>query len=161
MLRRSDLRKWLVLALLLVLVLAVSAVGGWITAPKIPGWYAGLNKPWFSPPSWVFAPAWTILYLLMALAAWRVWLAPAGEARSGALVWFFAQLALNALWSPAFFGLEAPRLGLAVIATLVVAVAMTVWRFFDVDRLAGWMLVPYLGWIAFATVLNAAIVVLN
>jgi translocator protein len=158
---RKDWRKWLVLALLLAAVFAVSAIGASFTAPKIPGWYAGLTKPWFNPPSWVFGPAWTILYVLMAVAAWRVWLAPESGARRTALLLFAVQFALNAIWSPAFFGMESPRLGLAVILALLIALAATVWRFFAVDRAAGWMMVPYLAWVAFAALLNGAIVVLN
>src|SRR5690606_7206741 len=113
-------------------------------------------KPWFNPPSWVFGPAWTILYVLMAVAAWRVWLAPESVARRTALIFFAVQFALNAVWSPAFFGLESPRLGLAVILVLLVALAAAVWRFFAVDRAAGWMMVPYLAWVAFAALLNGA-----
>ena len=154
-------RKWLALGLLLGLVLAISAFGSFITLPKIPGWYGGLIKPSFNPPPWVFGPVWTILYLLMAIAAWRIWLRPASEARSAGLIWFYIQLALNAAWSPVFFGLQQPRLALVVIIGLLVSLAFAVFRFFSVDRLAGWMLVPYLAWVGFASVLNSAIVVLN
>jgi translocator protein len=157
----KDWRKWIALAVLLAAVFAVSAIGASFTAPKIPGWYAGLNKPWFNPPSWVFAPVWTVLYVLMAVAAWRVWLAPESAGRRAALVLFAVQFALNAIWSPVFFGLESPRFGLVVIAALLVALAATVWRFFSVDRIAGWMMLPYLAWVSFAALLNGAIAVLN
>jgi benzodiazapine receptor len=155
------LRKLLVLAGFLVLVFVVAAIGGAVTFPKIPTWYAALAKPSFNPPSWVFGPVWTTLYVLMAVAAWRVSLAPAGAARRQALVWFFIQLALNCAWSPVFFGLERPVLALGVIVALLIALALTIVHFLRVDRLAGWMLVPYIVWVAFATVLNGAIVALN
>jgi translocator protein len=142
-------RKWVVLLALFALVSGVSLLGSAFTAPQIGGWYAALEKPSFNPPPWVFAPA------------WRVWLAPASTARSVALVWFFVQLLLNAVWSPVFFGMESPGLALAVIVALLAALAGTVRAFFPVDGIAGWMLVPYLAWVCFAAVLNGAIVALN
>lgn len=157
----AALGKWLVLAGFLLLTLAVAWLGSLFTRPAIPGWYAEIDRPWFTPPAWVFGPVWTILYILMAIAAWRVWLTPASTARRSALRWFFAQLALNALWSPVFFALQAPLLGLGVIVLLLAGLAVTVVRFFAVDRPAGWMLVPYLAWVAYATLLNGAIVALN
>ena len=153
--------KWLVLGLLLLLVFAVSGLGSLVTLPKIPGWYAGLAKPSFNPPPWLFGPVWTILYVMMAVAAWRVWLTVPGTQRRAALTWFFIQLAFNALWSPVFFGLERPRLALAVIVALLVSLAVTTFKFVAADRVAGWMLAPYLAWVAFATALNGAIVALN
>ena len=158
---RGGARKWLMLAALLILVLVVAAVGGIFTTPKIPGWYAALNKPFFNPPSWIFGPVWTVLYVAMAFAAWRVWLAPGSTARSAALGWFFAQLFLNALWSPVFFGMESPGIALVIILALLAALSMTVRSFFAVDRIAAWIMMPYLAWIAFASLLNAAIVQMN
>lgn len=161
-LRKITGRDWLVLALLLAIVFAVAAIGASVTTPKIPGWYENLNKPSFQPPPWVFGPVWTVLYFSMAVAAWRVWLSPdIGVGRRRGLVWFAIQLALNALWSPAFFGLEAPRLALGVIVLLLIAIIYTVMRFFAADRIAGWLMVPYLAWVGFATALNASIVWLN
>lgn len=150
-----------ILAGLLLLVFAVGATGSYITLPKIPGWYAQLARPWFAPPNWVFGPVWTALYVAMALAAWLVWRTPVSPARRAALVLFFVQLALNAIWSPVFFGLEAPRAALAVILALLVALALTVRQFFRCDRIAGWLLVPYLAWVSFAALLNGAIAVMN
>lgn len=159
--RHRGWRKWLVLAALLLLVFVVAAVGSAFTAPKISGWYAGLNKPFFNPPSWVFGPVWTVVYFAMAFAAWRVWLSPDSTLRSVALAWFFVQLLLNAIWSPVFFGMESPGIGLVIILALLAALAMTVRAFFAADRFAGWIMVPYLAWIAFASILNAAILLMN
>jgi len=153
--------SWAALIVLLAVVAAVSVLGSAVTVPKIPGWYASLNKPAFNPPAWIFGPVWTVLYVLMAVAAWRIWLQPATPERRTALAWFALQLAFNAAWSQIFFGLERPGWALAVIVALVVAVAVTLWRFVRLDRLAGWLLVPYLAWLLFATVLNGAVVVLN
>jgi len=153
--------KWAALIVLLAIVAAVSVLGSAVTVPKIPGWYASLNKPAFNPPAWVFGPVWTALYAMMAVAAWKVWLQPATPERRTALAWFALQLVLNAAWSQVFFGLERPGWALAVIVALVVAVAVTLWRFFQLDRLAGWLLAPYLAWLLFATVLNGAVVALN
>jgi translocator protein len=154
-------KKWVALAILLALVFAVSALGSFVTIPKVPGWYANLTKPFFNPPPWIFAPVWTILYVLMAFAAWLVWLQPPSSARRVALFWFAVQLFLNAAWSPIFFGLESPRIALAVVSALLLSLMISVVLFFRVSRRAGWMMMPYLAWVVFASALNTAIVVLN
>jgi benzodiazapine receptor len=152
-------RRWLVLVFWLAIVAAVAFVGSFVTLPKIPNWYAGLAKPWFTPPNAVFGPAWTILYVMMAVAAWRVGTGSAMRTRAIAL--FVVQLAFNSIWSPVFFGFEAPRIGVAVIVALLVSLAATLVAFWRIDRLAGLLLAPYFVWICYATALNAAIVVLN
>jgi tryptophan-rich sensory protein len=159
--REAGWRKWIVLAALLALVAGVSLTGAAFTTPRIAGWYASLNKPFFNPPPWVFGPVWTALYAMMAFAAWRVWLAPESVARRTALTWFFVQLFINAIWSPVFFGMEAPGIAMFVIVALLAALVLTVQRFFAVDRVAGWLLIPYLVWVVFASHLNGAIVALN
>lgn len=149
------------LAACLLLVAVVAAVGGLVTRPEIPGWYAGLTKPAWTPPDSVFPIAWTLLYALMGFALWRLWQAAPGPARRPALRWFLVQLALNALWSPVFFGAHAPWAGLAVILLLVVSLAIALRFAFATDLLAGWLLVPYMAWIGYATSLNLAIALLN
>lgn len=133
-----------------------------LTAPQIETWYAVLEKPAFNPPSWVFGPVWTTLYTLMGIAAWLVW--QAGFDRRAvkvALALFIVQFALNLAWTPAFFGLESPLLGLAVIVPLWVAIVATILGFSRIDRRAAALLVPYLAWVSFATVLNYTIWTLN
>lgn len=153
--------RWGILAALVALTLAVGALGGLVTAPRIATWYAHLAKPPFVPPSWVFAPVWTALYLAMAVAAWRVARTPPGPARRRALVLFFVQLGLNALWSPAFFGARSPLLGLVVIVPLWLAILATLRAFARLDRLAGLLFWPYLAWVSFASLLVVAILILN
>lgn len=149
------------LAVIVVLCFAVAALNGAVTATSVNGWYRALEKPPFNPPDWVFAPAWNMLFLLMSLAAWRVWTrAPAG-ARGRALGLFAAQLAANLLWSVLFFGLQAPGWALAELSLLFVLVAWTATAFWRLDRPAGVLLLPYLGWIGFAFALNASLWWLN
>lgn len=160
-LRTPRMPDWLALAGLLLLVFLVAAAGSYFTLPKIPTWYAGLSKPAFAPPNWIFGPVWTVLYLLMAIAAWRIWLTPPATMRTEALVLFLIQLALNAAWSPIFFGLESPRGGLAILIVLFVALSWTAIAFLRQEPVAAALLIPYLAWVAFATVLNVSIVALN
>jgi tryptophan-rich sensory protein len=121
-------------------------------------WYPTIAKPAWTPPSWLFGPVWTILYAMMGVAAWLVW---RRVGWSGALVWFAIQLALNATWSPVFFGLH--RLGLALvnIGLLWLAILGTTIAFWRVAPVAGGLFVPYLAWVSFATALNFAIWQLN
>jgi len=144
------------------LCLAVGAVGSLATTPKIPTWYAGLAKPAWTPPDAVFPIAWTTLYVLMAVALWRLWQlhTPSPERRRAILLWFL-QLALNAIWSPVFFGMEAPGAALVVVIALWLAIAAAIWASARIDRMAAWLLAPYLAWVSYATALNAAIVALN
>jgi tryptophan-rich sensory protein len=117
-----------------------------------------LNKPSFNPPNWIFAPVWTTLFVLMALAAWRV------HSRTGfgaAIGLWLAQLVFNALWSPAFFGLHNIALALADVLVLLGLVVATTIAFFRRDRIAGWLMVPYIAWVAFASALTFAILRLN
>ncbi len=153
------MNKWFVLAGFIILCLGVGVVSGVMTAGAMVDWYPSLNKPSFNPPSWVFAPAWTILYIMMAVAAWRVWLA--GPTSKPALNLFFIQLVLNFLWSVFFFGLHSPALALIDIIAMWIMIALTMRAFFKVARPAGWLLVPYLAWVSFAGVLNASIWWLN
>ncbi len=154
------LRDFLALAAFVLVCLAAGWIGSIATTPAIPTWYAGLTKPPFNPPNAVFPIVWTILYVLMGVAAWRVWRTGLPEGRT-ALLPFFIQLALNVLWSFAFFGAESPAFGLLVIALLWIAIAWTIAAFRPVDGPAALLLVPYLAWVSFAAVLNAAIWALN
>jgi tryptophan-rich sensory protein len=142
----------LVLFGFLVLTLATGYVAGQITAVGIPGWYASLAKPSFNPPNWIFAPVWTALYAVMAFAAWRVWRIKGWRAKGLAL--WLVQLALNFAWSCLFFGAHDPGAALADLAVLGVAIFATLVSFGRVDRPAGWLMIPYLGWVSFAGVLN-------
>jgi len=114
-------------------------------------WYVAINKPAWNPPAWIFGPVWTALYLMMAIAAWRVW------RRDGwrlALWLYFTQLLLNATWTPVFFGAREIGWALVVIIALWIAILCTLLAFLRISRSAGWMLCPYLAWVSFATVLN-------
>jgi tryptophan-rich sensory protein len=130
----------------------------------MPGdWYASLAKPAWTPPTWVFGPAWTILYAMMAAAAWRLWRRLGARPRESrrALALFAVQLALNLSWTPVFFGMQRPDLALVVILFLWVAIAATIVAAWKACKTAAALLVPYLAWVTFATALNAAIWRLN
>lgn len=142
-------------------VAAAAIIGNLVTLPSIAPWYESLAKPPFNPPNAVFGPAWTFLYLLMAAAFFRILRSPEGIARRRAVILFLVQIVLNAIWSVAFFGFHSPTAGLVVILALDTAIAATIHAFLSVDRIAGGALVPYLGWVAFATLLNGAIWWLN
>jgi translocator protein len=150
--------KWIALAGFLILCLAVGGGAGYFTAQSVVTWFPTLNKPFFNPPSWVFAPVWTTLYIMMAISAWLVW--QKQNSRS-ALILFFVQLALNFAWSLLFFAMKSPILALIDIITMWVAILATLLAFRKFSKPAGWLLAPYLAWVSFATLLNASIVWLN
>ncbi len=145
-------------ALALVGFLAVSFLPSVAGAFATPGaWYAQLDKPAWNPPAWLFGPVWTALYATIGVAGWLVWRRVGFAGASAAWVAFAAQLVLNALWSPLFFGLQRPGLALGGIVALWVAIVATVATFWRHDRVAGGLLLPYLGWVSFATALNFAL----
>lgn len=156
--RRQDA---LGLVAFLFTCLVVSGIGGLVTASSVGDWYTTLNKPDFNPPNWVFAPVWTALYVLMAIAAWRVWRSAETAARHRALQVFGIQLALNLLWSVLFFGFQQIGLALAEILLLASAIAYCAVLFWRIERLAGWLLFPYLLWVSFAAALNLSLWLLN
>ena len=158
---RSPLQQILVLLALLALCLGVGAFGSYATLPEIPTWYATLNKPSFNPPNWLFGPVWTTLYVLMATAAWLVWRAAGWIGARGALALFFLQLALNLLWSFLFFAWH--RIGLAAIEVLAMlaAIVATALAFRRHSRAAALLLLPYLAWVTFASILNVTFWRLN
>jgi tryptophan-rich sensory protein len=152
------------LALIISIAVAQSAgiIGSFATASSVNGWYQTLEKPSFNPPGWLFGPVWVTLYTMMGIAAWMVWKQGWDEpAVRTALFMYAAQLVLNAAWSPVFFGAQKVGWALGVIGLLLVAVIATTYLFFRLDTVAGALLVPYVGWVGFATVLNARILQLN
>lgn len=151
---RTGLAQWAALVGFVTLTLGVGFTASAYTMPSIPTWYAGLDKPGWTPPNWLFGPVWTALYLLMAVAAWRVWMVGGG---GGALAVWAVQLALNFAWSLLFFHLRRVDLALADIFALWLAIVCTIVLFWRIDRPAAWMLVPYLVWVSYATALNASI----
>lgn len=153
---------WLniVLAALPVIVAIIS--GQIATVPNLSPWYSGLAKPGFTPPNWLFAPAWTTLYALMAYACWRILrLAPHTPGRAVALALFFLQLGLNAAWSWLFFALHSPSAGLCDIIVQWSVILATITAFYKLDKAASLCLVPLAFWVAYAALLNAAICFLN
>ncbi|PSQ64376.1 MAG: TspO protein [Halobacteriales archaeon SW_9_67_24] len=155
-------RPLLTIAGVVGICVVLGAAGGLITAPQIQTWYTTLEKPGFTPPNWVFGPVWTLLYALQGVAAWLIWRAGLDRRIVRLALGLFAtQFVLNIAWSPAFFGLESPILGLVVIVPLWFAIVATMAAFSRVDRRAAALLVPYLTWVTFATALNYAIWTLN
>jgi len=151
----SSLRNSLSLAGFIVVTFCAPLLG----VGAAPGaWYVALNKPAWNPPAWIFGPAWTLLYMLMAVAAWLVW-KRAGWRRP--LMLYFIQLALNAAWTPIFFGAHALGWALAEIVVLWAAILLTLLSFHRVHRPAGWLLVPYLAWVTFAAILSFTLWRLN
>ena len=154
----TAMRRWLALAGWLLLCFGAASLG----AVFMPGeWYAALKKPAWNPPGWIFAPAWSALYTMMAVAAWLVWQRGGFAAQRRSLGLFLAQLALNALWTPLFFGLHRPGMAFAEIVLLWLAIAATIVVFRPVRRTAMLLLVPYLAWVSFAAALNFTLWRLN
>jgi tryptophan-rich sensory protein len=155
-------KTWMVLAGLVATCLGVGALGSWAATLAPSDWYFTLAKPAWTPPTWVFAPVWTVLYALMAVAAWLVW---RKDARfSGvrvALILFAAQLLLNGLWPFLFFGLQSPGAALIGIALLWLTLGLALYAFLNLSRMAGLLLVPYLLWTSYSVLLNFAVWRLN
>ena len=157
--RSRDILK---LVVSIVACQCAGLIGSIFTMPAIPTWYETLAKPSFTPPSWLFAPAWVTLYVLMGVAAFLIW-------RKGlhiknvksALIIFLVQLVLNALWSAIFFGAKSLIGGAVVIVLLWIAILFTLLRFFKISAVAGGLLIPYILWVSFASVLNISILALN
>jgi translocator protein len=146
----------------LIAWLLLVALAAWFGSQFAPGaWYQALEKPAWTPPSWLFGPVWTVLYAMMGVAAWLVWRERGFSGAPTALGLFLLQLVLNAAWSWLFFGLQRPDLAAAEILILWAAIAATIVASWRVRPLAGWLLVPYLLWVSFAAALNVAIWRLN
>jgi len=144
------------LVFFLTLVIGGGLAIGYLTAPG--DWYAGIQKPGFNPPAWVFGPVWTALYVLIGIAGWRVWLR---DHRDWPMVLWWIQLALNFAWSPIFFAAHRIGLALGIILLLLLAITAFICTAWRRDRLAAWLMVPYGAWVAFASALNAALFRLN
>lgn len=154
-------RQRLLHIVIAVLVTQLAALSAFVVTPELDGWFASLHRPAFAPPNWLFGPVWTVLYMLMGIAAGLV-SAKRYERPVTRALWLYAvQLLVNAGWSLVFFGLHAPAFALVVIIALLALIVLTMRAFFPIVRTAGWLLVPYLAWVCFATALNAGYVVLN
>lgn len=155
------MHKYIRLALSIIACQFAGVVGTVFTMPSIATWYSTLNKPWFTPPNWVFGPVWITLYTLMGIALWLVWSKGINKKTLPALYPFKAQLILNAIWSIVFFGLQSPLYGLLTIVPLWLLIAYTILKFYKINKTAAYLLVPYLLWVTLATALNYAVFILN
>jgi benzodiazapine receptor len=149
------------LAVFLAMTIGRLKYGANITATSVGIWYQALHKASFNPPDWVFAPVWTLLYLAMAVAAWRVWRRLDASGRPLALALFTLQLTLNLIWSYLFFGYQMVVAAFVELIVLEISIVATFICFNRIDRWAGILFIPYVVWVAFAGVLNAAIIILN
>ncbi len=156
-----KLRSALALPTFLLATFLAGGIGSWATFENVRSWYPSLVKPSWNPPSWVFGPVWTSLYVMMSVAAWRVWRRLEGVAARRVALFYAGHLGLNALWSVLFFGLRSPGLALIEILFLWSVLAAFQRWFWREDRVAAVLWAPYLLWVSFATVLNATIWGLN
>lgn len=150
------------IAIAAFLCLLAGAIGSVFTYPAIPVWYAALNKPFFNPPNWIFGPVWTILYIMMGASAYIIWKKrkESTEATKG-LVIFAGQLFLNTMWSVVFFGYKDIFFALLVIILLWALILMCMIQFNKLSRNAMLLLIPYIVWVSFATLLNTAVWLMN
>ncbi|NYJ17159.1 TspO/MBR family protein [Nesterenkonia sandarakina] len=163
----STLKQLIALILFVGIPQAVGFLGSMLTSDQTDGWYAEADKAAWTPPDAVFGPVWTVLYLLMGVGAWLLWRRRHSVNATPALALFVGQLVLNSIWSPLFFG-GYPIFGTAalwaamvLIAVLIVAIALTIWRFWPISRLGAYLLLPYLAWTLYASTLNFYIALMN
>lgn len=152
---------WKKMVLGAVVCLLLGSASGLSTAGEISTWYQTINKPTWNPPSWIFGPMWTTLYLMIGCAIGRIWHQRQSAERKSAIGFFIAQLILNLAWTPVFFGLHKIGFALAIIVTLVVLIVMTIKAFNSLDKTAALLMIPYLLWVSFASFLNYTIFTLN
>ena len=146
----------------ILIPLLVGAISGFFTSSGVNGWFALANKPWFNPPNWIFAPVWTTLYILMGIALFLVWRANVAKTiKQTAIILFAVQLTLNFFWSFIFFKLQQPSWAFVEIILMWVAILLTILWFAKINKAAAWLLVPYISWVSFASVLNYSIWQLN
>ena len=154
--------KFKSLIISLALPFLAGGIGSYFTAPAIRDWYSTLNKPFFNPPNWIFGPVWTLLYIFMGLSLYLYWTAIVNKSIKliGVRI-FLIQLGLNSLWSVVFFNLQSPLSAFIVICVLWMMIFLTIREFMKVSQIASWLLIPYLAWVSFATILNFSIMYLN
>ena len=150
--------KYLSLFLILIITFIASGIGGFVTASFKEPWYSEIILPSFNPPSWVFAPVWTSLYILMSLAIWRIWIKFYDRK---ILSIYFYHLLFNATWSVVFFGFHQIELALINLIMILLFIIVLMKIFFNKDRLSFFIMTPYILWVSYALVLNVAIVNLN
>lgn len=157
------MNKYLKIVIMVAICVAVGYLSGVVTRESVTTWYTAIEKPSFNPPNWIFAPVWTTLYILMGIGAGLVWqqIETKREEVKSALIFFFIQLALNAIWSLLFFGLKNPLLALIEIIILLLMIYETFIKFNKLNKFAGYTFIPYLLWVSFATILNGTIWWLN
>jgi translocator protein len=144
----------------LLISFSAGAIGSIFTFSSIPTWYASLNKPLFNPPNFIFGPAWTMLYIIIGISLFLVW-NNNKENKKFSIIIFSIQLLLNALWSIVFFGLKNPLAAMFIIVGLFVSIIITIIKFYKINKIAGLILIPYLLWVSFASILNYYIIILN
>jgi len=160
--KEARLRDGLKLLISLTVCIGAGLIGSIFSGGPIPTWYSLLQKPSFTPPSWLFAPVWFLLYILMGVSVFLIWRRGFRQFQvRESIIIFTVQLFLNALWSYAFFGLKSPLIGLLVIVPLWTAILLTILNFYKVSKTASLLLMPYILWVSYATVLNFAIYLLN
>lgn len=149
------------LVISIMIPLIIGFLGSFFTSSSVDSWFTTINKPSFNPPDWIFAPVWTTLYILIGLSFYLVWRKNFGEERKKVIAVYSLQLLFNLLWSVLFFGLRSPLLGLLDIIILLVFIIANTIIFYKISRTAGYLLIPYLLWVSFASVLNFSIHLLN
>lgn len=145
----------------IALTVALGGASGYVTVKEIPTWYASLNKPSFNPPNYLFGPVWTILYILMGISLFLIWKQPPSPQRKQALTIYLLQFALNLAWSFIFFNQHQIFLALFEIIAIWICILLTILAFSKINKVAAWLLVPYISWVSFATVLTYYIWLLN
>ncbi len=157
-----KVNKYIKLAIFIIIPLFVGFIGSIFTTPNIPTWYTSLIKPVFNPPNWIFGPVWTILYILMGVAAFLIWQKGIKKKKVKVAIYIFAaQLFLNMLWSILFFGLQNPLLAFIEIIILWALILLTIIKFSEISKKAAYLLIPCILWVSFAVILNLFIYLLN
>jgi len=155
------MKKEIKLLISILISFLAGAIGSIFTFSSIPTWYATLNKPSFNPPNFLFGPVWTVLYIVMGISLFLIWNSEKKENKKTAITIFGIQLFLNALWSIVFFGLKNPLAALFVIAALYIFIILNIIKFYKINKTAGLILIPYLLWVSFASILNYFVMILN